>query len=100
MTDTDDTQPAAGAPAPEGHPVTDGLLVKICGITSEADALLAVGLGADAVGFVLAPSPRQITPAVAGDIVESDLVRSPRTRAAERSSVTALGKKEVRAKTN
>lgn len=46
------------------------LLVKICGITSEGDALLAVGLGADAVGFVLAPSPRQVTPAVAGDIVK------------------------------
>ncbi len=42
--------------------------MKICGITSEEDALLAVALGADAVGFVLAPSPRQITPVVAGDI--------------------------------
>jgi len=46
------------------------LLVKICGITSEADALLAVGLGADAVGFVLAPSPRQVAAAVAADIVK------------------------------
>lgn len=46
------------------------LIVKICGITSEADALLAVGLGADAVGFVLAPSPRQISPSAAGDIVK------------------------------
>ncbi len=44
------------------------MFVKICGITSEEDALLAVALGADAVGFVLAPSPRQITPVVAGDI--------------------------------
>jgi phosphoribosylanthranilate isomerase len=47
-----------------------GLLVKICGVTNEADALLAVGLGADAVGFIFAPSPRQVTPAVAGDIVK------------------------------
>lgn len=45
-------------------------MVKICGITSEADGLLAVGLGADAIGFVLAPSPRQLTPSAAGDIVK------------------------------
>ncbi len=46
------------------------LLVKICGITSEADALLAVGVGASAVGFVFAPSPRQMAPAAVADIVK------------------------------
>lgn len=35
--------------------------IKICGNTSLADARLAVEAGADAVGFVLAPSPRQVT---------------------------------------
>ena len=37
------------------------LWIKICGHTSLADARLAVEAGADAVGFVLAPSPRRIT---------------------------------------
>ncbi len=46
------------------------MLVKICGITSEADALLAVGLGADAVGFVFAPSPRQVAPQAVRRIIE------------------------------
>jgi phosphoribosylanthranilate isomerase len=46
------------------------LFVKICGITTEADALLAVGMGASAVGFVFAPSPRQMAPVAVGDIVK------------------------------
>ena len=45
------------------------MFVKICGTTSEEDALLAVAMGADAVGFIFAPSPRQISPARARDIV-------------------------------
>ena len=36
------------------------MFIKICGITSEQDALLATALGADAVGFVFAPSSRQV----------------------------------------
>ena len=45
------------------------MFVKICGMTDVDDALLAVALGADAVGFVFAPSKRQIAPARARDIV-------------------------------
>lgn len=44
------------------------MFVKICGITNESDALFSVAMGADAVGFVFAPSPRQIAPALARDI--------------------------------
>jgi len=46
------------------------VFVKICGITREDDALLAVAMGADAVGFVFAPSKRQIAPSIARDIVK------------------------------
>ena len=45
------------------------MFVKICGITSVEDALLAAALGADAVGMIFAPSKRQVTASVARDVV-------------------------------
>jgi phosphoribosylanthranilate isomerase len=42
--------------------------IKICGTTSGDDALAAVEAGADAVGFVFAPSPRRIAPEAAQEI--------------------------------
>ena len=46
------------------------MFVKVCGVTNEDDALLAVAMGADAVGFVFAPSPRRVHPEVVRDIVK------------------------------
>jgi len=45
------------------------MFVKVCGITREEDALLATALGADAVGFVFAPSSRQVAVPIVRDIV-------------------------------
>ncbi len=42
--------------------------LKVCGITREQDACLAVELGADALGFIFAESPRRLEPEVARDL--------------------------------
>ena len=46
------------------------MFIKICGITNEEDALLAVAVGADAIGFVFAPSPRQVAVTRVSEIVK------------------------------
>jgi len=45
--------------------------VKICGIREEAHALAVIEAGGDFIGLVLAPSPRQVTPDRARDIVSA-----------------------------
>ncbi len=45
--------------------------IKVCGITNVQDAQAAVDAGADALGFVFAPSTRQVLPATARAIAAS-----------------------------
>jgi len=45
--------------------------VKVCGITNAQDAWAAVKLGVDALGFIFAPSPRQVTPEKARSIINT-----------------------------
>ncbi len=60
-------------PRSDPHPrvPSPGVFVKICGITSEEDALLAVAMGADALGFIFAAgSPRLMRREHVRDIVK------------------------------
>ncbi|MCP2250089.1 phosphoribosylanthranilate isomerase [Lentzea aerocolonigenes] len=45
------------------------MFVKLCGLRTESDVAVAVETGADAVGFVLTASPRQIDLDLAGRLV-------------------------------
>ena len=45
--------------------------VKICGMTNKEDAYDAASLGVQALGFIFAPSPRQITPETAKAVIET-----------------------------
>lgn len=42
--------------------------IKICGMTTSAAVDAALEAGVDAIGFVFAPSPRQLTPKVASEL--------------------------------
>jgi phosphoribosylanthranilate isomerase len=52
--------------------------VKICGLTTRDAVEAAVAAGADAVGFVFAPSKRQVTPSLARELAQDVPRRLPR----------------------
>src|SRR6476659_2173171 len=54
-----------GRKRPEGA----RMFVKVCGLSTPDAVRVAAGAGADAVGFVLTRSPREVTPAQVRDIL-------------------------------
>ena len=52
--------------------------VKICGLTTSEAVEAAVAAGADAVGFVFAPSKRQVSAAQAAQLAQGAPRRIPR----------------------
>ena len=53
------------------NPDSNGVRIKICGLTRIEDARLAIELGADYLGFVFAESPRRVAAEAAGAILRT-----------------------------
>ncbi|HEY6641749.1 phosphoribosylanthranilate isomerase [Povalibacter sp.] len=54
------------------------LWIKICGLTSRDSIEAAIAAGADAIGFVFAPSKRQVTAQRAAELIDGLSIRIPR----------------------
>jgi len=70
-------------------------LVKVCGITRRQDAETAVGLGADALGFVMAPSKRRASLQLLRDLADLNALKVA-VAVTERDNGTARLDPEVR----
>ncbi|KAI8618425.1 indole-3-glycerol phosphate synthase-domain-containing protein [Chytriomyces sp. MP71] len=64
------------------HASADSPLVKICAVTSIPDAKAAAASGANLIGLIFAPSPRQVTSTTAKSIIDA-LVPADRPRLAK-----------------
>jgi phosphoribosylanthranilate isomerase len=53
------------------------MFVKVCGLSTPESVREAAGAGADAVGFVLTRSPREVTPARARELLADVPARTP-----------------------
>ena len=66
--------------------------IKICGTTNLADAQAAVNAGADALGFIFAPSPRETTEETAAEIIDALPARTKKIGVTFNQSPEALAK--------
>lgn len=71
----------------------ESIFIKVCGMTSESAIVAAVECGVDAIGFVFAPSPRQLTPQRAAELSSQaprDLLRVAVTQHPEQRTVDEI----------
>lgn len=76
--------------------MSDSPFVKVCGLSTAHDVAVAVEHGADALGFVLTASPRQISPQRAAELA-ADVPETVATVAVVRSEDTATAIERARA---